>query len=797
MSEGALAATPYKGLMPYSEEDAPFFFGRDAEREIIIANLMTSRLTLFYGPSGVGKSSVLRAGVAHHLRQLARENLDETGCPQFAVVVFNSWRYDPIAALDERVRKSAMRSLDGEKVAPVASSRSLSEMFKTWTERLGGELLIILDQFEEYFLYHAQAEGPDTFAGQFPRIVNSTDISVNFLISIRDDSLAKLDRFQGKIPTLFDNRLGIHHLDRSAARDAITEPIEQFNRLYAAGRRRVSIEPGLVEAVLDQVKTGAVTVGEAGRGVIRGEDSEAQIETPYLQLVMTRLWNEDVRSGGTYTLRQKSLETLGGAQRIVRTHLDAAMKALPEGDQSVAARVFHYLVTPSGTKIAHTIPDLAMYSELPQEKVLPVMERLSGADLRILRGVAPPPDKDDEPRYEIFHDVLAAAILDWRRRHAQEKQRRRQEAEQKKRIARFRIGVAALFLLMVTALVFVVSGKIRENRLAKIAQTQEGEIAKAKERAQLDELALKYKDQPRYEKPIALLIGLTSNDADDRSQALENLRQLASNGQLPTDLVPVAIATVKTNEPSKAEETRAHIQEAMSVVAPVAPDVEKPPVRVFIHIRADQPQQREKAVLAKRRLEEMGLIVPGIERVSNGPFNNELRYFRNDEAGEAADIISYLKDLNIGNIQSRYVRGFENSVIVRRHQHEFWFGAPRREPPDSNAQAQQPESQGSPSIADMQVFVKDARTQRPLEGATVFVKTSDNRFAMTVTTNAGGLAAFKDIPRGRALVRVRKAGFESYVGETLTGQSNESPKQSKATRVEVALKKPGSNSTRQ
>ena len=60
--------SPYKGLIPYSEEDAPFFFGRDAEREIITANLMASRLTLLYGASGVGKSSVLRAGVTHHLR---------------------------------------------------------------------------------------------------------------------------------------------------------------------------------------------------------------------------------------------------------------------------------------------------------------------------------------------------------------------------------------------------------------------------------------------------------------------------------------------------------------------------------------------------------------------------------------------------------------------------------------------------------------------------------------------------------------------------------------------------------
>ena len=42
---------PYAGLMPFTEEQADFFFGREAEREIITANLMASRLTLLYGPS--------------------------------------------------------------------------------------------------------------------------------------------------------------------------------------------------------------------------------------------------------------------------------------------------------------------------------------------------------------------------------------------------------------------------------------------------------------------------------------------------------------------------------------------------------------------------------------------------------------------------------------------------------------------------------------------------------------------------------------------------------------------------
>ena len=137
---------------------------------------------------------------------------------------------------------------------------------------------------------------------------------------------------------------------------------------------------------------------------------------------MTRLWDEEMRAG-SHILRLETMDRLGGAERIVRTHLDAVMSALLPSEQDIAASVFHYLVTPSGTKIAHTIPDLIEYAGLPQMQLTPVLEKLSGGDDRILRPVAPPPDQPSKPRYEIFHDVLAPAILDWRARHVQEQER--------------------------------------------------------------------------------------------------------------------------------------------------------------------------------------------------------------------------------------------------------------------------------------------------------------------------------------------------------------------------------------
>jgi hypothetical protein len=410
--------SPYKGLTPYDEEDAPFFFGRETEQDIIGANLQAYRLTLLYGASGVGKSSVLRAGVAHHLRGLAERTINDRGTPEFVVVVFASWRDDPVATLLDRVRDSITNAAAPSVPQLPPAGPTLADTLAAWTTALDSDLLVILDQFEEYFLYHPHEDGDGSFAIELPRAIDRPGLRANFLISIREDSLAKLDRFKGRIPNLFDNYLRVDHLDQEAARAAIEKPIEQFNRSRSPSPS-VSIEPALIAAVLDQVRTGRVLLGDTGVGTIARDvqpaSADQRIETPYLQLVMTRLWKEE-RAAGSNVLRLDTLSRLGGADRIVRTHLDDVMSAFTPSERQAAARVFRYLVTPSGTKIAHSISDLADYAALPQVQLEPIAEKLSGGDVRIIRPVAPSPDRPTAPRYEIFHDVLAAAILDWRQR---------------------------------------------------------------------------------------------------------------------------------------------------------------------------------------------------------------------------------------------------------------------------------------------------------------------------------------------------------------------------------------------
>jgi WD40 repeat protein len=415
-----LPAIPYKGLLPFAEGDAELFFGRVADADIVIANLLASRFTLLYGASGVGKTSLLHAGVIHDLYAASRRDLAERGAPEFVAVLVSDWADDPVTTVLEGVRRSVTELL-GEPAGKPDTQVPLGQALAWWTHQLNADLLLMFDQFEEYFLYHGHEDGEGTFAVELPGLITRPDLRVSVLLSIREDAVTRLDRFQDRIPGLFENILRVEHLGREAGRDAIEKPLEAHHLLHP-GQEPVIAEAELVEAVLEEIQVGKVTLSATGRGGVEPGPSttltDQRIEAPYLQLVMTRLWEEEARQDSR-TLRLGTLRRLGGAEQIVRTHLDTAIGTLPESEQDVAASMFHFLVTPSGSKVSHTASDLAEYVEFSESDVVKVLRKLSRADARILRPVAPSLERPNEPRYEIFHDVLAPAILDWRARHVE------------------------------------------------------------------------------------------------------------------------------------------------------------------------------------------------------------------------------------------------------------------------------------------------------------------------------------------------------------------------------------------
>jgi hypothetical protein len=389
------------------------------------------------------------------------------------VVYFDEWSGDPVARLLDRVGEQVARALGREAPAAEVPAAGLAASLAAWTARWNLDLLVILDQFEEYFLYHLDEDGPGTFAAEFPEAVNHSDLPVSFLVAVREDALAKLDRFKGRVPNLFENYVRIRHLPASRAEAAVLGPLARLSE-RSPGTVPWTADPELVRRVLEGVQVGKLVLASVGRGVAAeasGPDQrDPPIETPYLQLVLTRLWAEEAAKGSR-RLRLATLEALGGPQRIVRTHLDEALDRLPVEQRDVAARVLHHLVTSTGTKIAHSATDLADYTGLPEDRVRAMLDRLSAPDARILRTVAAPAGQEGEPRYEIFHDVLAPAVLGWR---AQWDARRRAEAaaarQLEERTRRWRRRRALAALLVGVVLVSLAGLAVKSQRDELVAR---------------------------------------------------------------------------------------------------------------------------------------------------------------------------------------------------------------------------------------------------------------------------------------------------------------------------------------
>lgn len=473
--------TPYVGLRIFTEEDAAIFFGREAERATLIRNLRAARLTLLYAQSGTGKSSLLRAGVASRLKELAQRGLAERGTARNIPVVFSSWRDEPTDELITEIRNRTSdfpcpqppaESPPHEESAPHEESpprklRPLEEALEQASKATNATLLVILDQFEEYFLYRSEEKPNGRFADELAACVNRGDLRANFLISIREDAYSGLgDLFQSRIGNVYANYLHLENLTAASAREAIEKPLASYNQEHQ-DEQPVEIEPALVGTVLGQLKPDQFMLDQGGKGRLDdangGRPHQDEIAAPYLQLVMERLWEAEVGTGSR-KLRLHTLEQLGGAQTVVRTHVDRALSSLPSTDREAAVDILYHLVTPSGTKIALTAADLAEYTNRPVDRVTALLERLASTETRILRTVPAPHGKDSGIRYEITHDLLAPAILEWGgRQKAARLEQEKEAAEQrtlveKRRVRNFRaLAVGSLAVLVVASVLAVLA----------------------------------------------------------------------------------------------------------------------------------------------------------------------------------------------------------------------------------------------------------------------------------------------------------------------------------------------------
>jgi formylglycine-generating enzyme required for sulfatase activity len=386
---------PYVGLDPFESAYAEYFFGRRQESKVIADHVLARPVTVLYGPSGIGKSSILNVGLPAALEQIAvaareeSEPADSTNAPsvadrtngEFRVRLWRDWQHP---------------------------SRAEQQITAWAAETTGRPVLIIFDQFEEYFLYRESMSALDR---ALSNLAARRDRAVHLLFAVRDDALHLLDQLRAFVPSILETTIELRGLSDSGIRDAICGPIKRYNEQYRQHGTPITVEDGLVATLVSQLKEADTVIGKA-RPTPR---ADRRVELPYLQLALTKLWEAEDGAAAT-ALRQSTLiHRLGGVRQIVREHVSGVMGNLSGAEQALCARLFDRLVTAIGGKIAYPTAALAapevVGPKVSERAVEAVLNKLTGKEQRILKPVM----TNGGEGFEIFHDVLGLPVLEWKR----------------------------------------------------------------------------------------------------------------------------------------------------------------------------------------------------------------------------------------------------------------------------------------------------------------------------------------------------------------------------------------------
>jgi hypothetical protein len=221
--------SPYLGLDPFGEAERRYFFGRDRDIQTIVANVFAARVTVLYGPSGVGKTSVLSAGVIPALR--GRDH------------VLAALAVPSAAPYADAIRAAVAGAADAADVQLPKVGGSLASDVAAVAAGLDRRLVLILDQFEDQL----RGAGAEALLDEIALAISRPETALSVLIAVREDSLAVLDRFEGRVAGVFDNVLRLEYLDAVAGAEAIRAPVRVWSK---ETETPMSVEPALVDAVL-------------------------------------------------------------------------------------------------------------------------------------------------------------------------------------------------------------------------------------------------------------------------------------------------------------------------------------------------------------------------------------------------------------------------------------------------------------------------------------------------------------------------------------------------------------------
>lgn len=371
-----LVFRPYRGLLAYGPEQRRFFFGRDEEKQEILAELLLlveksdpqqPRLQIVEGPSGVGKSSLVLAGVGPELAD-------------------RGWRW------------RSMRPGDAPLAALDAALQRLGE------GKAAQRCLLVVDQLEEIFsqLPEARSSEREAFVQRLWQLASDPAGTVSIVCTLRTDYRGQCASIRLR-PPAFDGDLSAPRLDSLFGRSAalhntyvqqmtsqrLREVIEQ-----PAARVGLALADGLAARMLHEVGT------EPGALAL-------------IQHTLDLLWQQ--RTGKVLT--QHAYDGLGGVTGALNRHAESVMSVLSPAELDEARRILIQLVARSGESAPYTRRSVSVAALRPasaQRRSVfeQVVNMLTEAQLLVIRRREPGASGEAEDVIEASHEAL---IRTWSR----------------------------------------------------------------------------------------------------------------------------------------------------------------------------------------------------------------------------------------------------------------------------------------------------------------------------------------------------------------------------------------------
>ncbi|MBL0216311.1 MAG: protein kinase [Myxococcales bacterium] len=341
--------SPFPGLTAFQESDADRFFGRSQEVGRMLAKLRELPLTGIIGPSGVGKSSFVRAGVGPALKASGE---------LWDIITLRPGRH-PLAALANVVERWGPGLLgSSEHVGVIERLRHepgyLGSLLRSRARTSGSHIPLFVDQFEELYTLVPDLEERRAFTAALAAVADDTGAPLRVVVSMRSDFLDRVSEDAAFAEHLSRGLVFLAPPDREGLAEALQAPVEMVGYEFEA--------PAIVDDMLSSL-------------------ARAPGALPLLQFAASKLW--EARDRERHLLTTASYEAIGGISGALATHADDVVAAMNANARRITQRVLRHLVTPERTRAVVELADLLQLDDQADE-VSRAIDQLVAARLLVV-----------------------------------------------------------------------------------------------------------------------------------------------------------------------------------------------------------------------------------------------------------------------------------------------------------------------------------------------------------------------------------------------------------------------------